>query len=308
MARQPRTSAIVIFLDEERFLQEAVESVRAQTDSDWELLLVDDGSSDGSTEIARRYARAEPGRIRYLEHAGHANRGMSAARNAGLAAARGDFVAFLDADDVWLPQRLARGAALLDAHPEADMVYGRSQYWLSWAGGAGAGRDWIQPHGFRGDRLIAPPELLCMFLAGEAFLPCPGSMMLRRVAALSCGGFVEHFRGLYEDQAFLARFCLDHSVYVSNETWDRYRQHADSACAVAVGSETADRARDAYHAWLAHFLESRQLQGTPLWDAAIRAQAPAGRRWKTRIARALRAAIRRALPDRSADTRTGHRP
>jgi hypothetical protein len=147
-----------------------------------------------------------------------------------------------------------------------------------------------------------------MFLAGEAFLPCPCSMTLRRLAALSCGGFVEQFRGLYEDQAFLARFCLDHAVYVSNEIWDRYRQHPDSSCAVAARSEAVDQARDVYHAWLADFLDSRQLRGTPLWDAAVRAQASAGRPWKTRITRALRAALRRALPARSTAARAGEQP
>ena len=63
-----RVTVIIIFLNEKRFLTEAIESVRAQTFECWELLLIDDGSTDGSSEIARRYATAEPGRIRYLEH------------------------------------------------------------------------------------------------------------------------------------------------------------------------------------------------------------------------------------------------
>ena len=76
-------SAVIIFLNAERFLEEAIESVRAQTYTDWELLLVDDGSTDGSSGCARRHAAAEPGRIRYLDHPGHVNLGMSAARNLG---------------------------------------------------------------------------------------------------------------------------------------------------------------------------------------------------------------------------------
>jgi glycosyltransferase involved in cell wall biosynthesis len=103
----PVVSIITIFLDEERFIGEAVESVSAQTYRDWELLLLDDGSTDGSTEIARRFTEQHPGWIRYLDHPGHANRGMSATRNLGLAHARGPFLAFLDADDVWLPSKLA---------------------------------------------------------------------------------------------------------------------------------------------------------------------------------------------------------
>ena len=136
MPDRPRVSAVVIFLNEERFLGEAIASVRSQSLDGWELLLVDDGSTDASAALAREAAASEPERIRYLEHPGHANRGMSASRNLGLAATRGEFVAFLDADDVWLPERLERAVALLDAHPEAEMVYGRTQYWRSWSGRA----------------------------------------------------------------------------------------------------------------------------------------------------------------------------
>jgi glycosyltransferase involved in cell wall biosynthesis len=84
----PRVSVICIFLDEERFLREAIDSVVAQDFTDWELLLVDDGSRDASTGIARDYATAMPDKVRCLEHSDHANRGMSAARNLGLAHAR----------------------------------------------------------------------------------------------------------------------------------------------------------------------------------------------------------------------------
>ena len=113
MTVEPRVSVIMPFLDSARFIAESVESVRAQTYQAWELLLCDDGSSDASTEIARRFAAADPERIRWAEHEGHANRGASAARNLGLSLARGDYVAFLDADDVWLPRKLEEQVALL---------------------------------------------------------------------------------------------------------------------------------------------------------------------------------------------------
>ena len=68
MSNKPLVSVIVIFLNAARFLSEAVESVFAQTYGSWELLLVDDGSTDGSTEMARGYAERHPDRIRYLSH------------------------------------------------------------------------------------------------------------------------------------------------------------------------------------------------------------------------------------------------
>ena len=105
--REPAVSVIIIFLNEERFLPEAIESVFGQTYTNWELLLIDDGSSDGSVGIARQYARQHPNRVRYLDHEGHRNRGMSASRNFGIQHARGKYIALGDADDVWLPRNTA---------------------------------------------------------------------------------------------------------------------------------------------------------------------------------------------------------
>ena len=103
----PVVSVIIIFLDEQRFLDEAIRSVFEQTFSDWELILVDDGSTDSSPAIAACYATAHPQRVRVVRHPGGINRGMSASRNLGLAVARGEFIAFLDADDVYRPEKLA---------------------------------------------------------------------------------------------------------------------------------------------------------------------------------------------------------
>src|SRR5213593_4271602 len=103
MRNQRLVSVIMIFLDEEKFILEAIESVFAQTYDNWELLLVDDGSRDASTQIAQRSAEQNPGKVRYLEHEGHQNRGMSTSRNMGIRHAKGNYIAFLDADDVWLP-------------------------------------------------------------------------------------------------------------------------------------------------------------------------------------------------------------
>src|SRR5262245_11303167 len=107
-------SAIIIFLNEERFLAEAVESVFAQDFRDWELLLVDDGSTDGSAGLATGFARNHPDRVRYLRHADRGNHGMSASRNLGLSHARGQFVGFLDADDVWVPNKLSEQVAVFE--------------------------------------------------------------------------------------------------------------------------------------------------------------------------------------------------
>src|ERR1700748_2175954 len=103
---RPLVSVITAFFNEERFLADAIESVIKQKFTDWELILIDDGSSDSSTNIARFYANAYEGKIIYIEHEGHANKSTAASRNLGISKARGELVAFLDADDVWAPEKL----------------------------------------------------------------------------------------------------------------------------------------------------------------------------------------------------------
>ena len=130
----PGVSVIMIFLNEEKFIEEAVRSVFAQSYTNWELLLVDDGSTDASSVMAQRFAQQYPEKVCYLEHAGHTNRGMSASRNVGMRHARGKYIALLDGDDVWLPEKLERQMAIMEAQPDVAMVYGPTEYWYSWTG------------------------------------------------------------------------------------------------------------------------------------------------------------------------------
>ena len=78
---------------------------------------------------------------------------------------------------------------------------------------------------------------------------------------------MESFRAMYEDQAFLARFCLNHDVFVARECWDRYRQHGAGVCAEAARRGESDQSRRTYLEWLHKFLENEGMRGTPVWDA-----------------------------------------
>ena len=100
----PTVSVITPVWNAATTLEAAVASLQAQTRDDWEMILIDDGARDGSGALAARLAAADP-RLRVIGWA--QNRGAAAARNAGIAAARGRFVSFLDADDLWRPEKLA---------------------------------------------------------------------------------------------------------------------------------------------------------------------------------------------------------
>jgi glycosyltransferase involved in cell wall biosynthesis len=270
LSASPLVSVVAIFLNAERFLEEAVASVLSQTHPRWELLLVDDGSTDRSSAIARRYAERHPERIRYLEHSGHHNLGMSASRNLGLANARGDYLALLDADDVWLPIKLERQVAILEAHPEVVLLFGAPLYWFGWTGVPEDGaRDYVIDLKLPADRVYQPPSLLLPFLAREAPTPCPSDVLVRREAAVRVGGFEAHFVGVnmvYEDQGFFAKLLLEAPVFVSGETWMRYRQHPDSCYAVSKATGGREVARKYFLTWFREYLRAQGRTTGPVWD------------------------------------------
>ena len=159
---------------------------------EFELILVDDGSTDSSTGIAKEYAAREPHRVHYVDHPGHANRGMSASRNLGLSKARGELIAFIDADDRWQPAKLREQIAILEAHPDLDAVCGSVNYWSSWSGG----EDRLQPTGHVQNTPVAPPEAaLALYPLGAAAPPCPSDLMLRKSIVRQVGGFEDSFTG-----------------------------------------------------------------------------------------------------------------
>jgi GT2 family glycosyltransferase len=263
---RPLVSIVTIFLNEERYLGEAIASVAGQTYQRWELLLVDDGSTDGSTAIAREWAARDPARVRWLEHPGHANRGKSSSRNLGIEQARGSYVTFLDADDEFLPDKLERQVAILERHREAAMVYGRTLYWF---GGGDGSQDFVSKLGVEPDRLFPPPSLLTLFLRDGGSIPCICSLLARRELVQALGGFEERIQHLYEDQVLLAKLCLAAPVYVESGCRERYRQHAasSSARAIAAGADhplAPSPARAAFLSWLTDYLAAH-----PVADAAL---------------------------------------
>ncbi len=122
MKAVPEVSVIIPTYNRLPFLREAVASVLNQTHRDFELILVDDGSTDGTAE----YAQGLPAPVVYLYQE---NAGPSAARNRGIRAARGAFLTFLDSDDLWQPRKLATQVAFMHAHPEAVVCY-TDEIWI----------------------------------------------------------------------------------------------------------------------------------------------------------------------------------
>jgi len=263
----PSISIIVPYFNPGDFLREAIESVLAQTFADWELLLINDGSTDDTDRIAADYT-ARDARIQTLSHPDRSNHGLPPTRNLGLRHCRGEFVALLDADDVWLPQKLAQQVELARANPDAAMIFGRSRYWHSW-NPADRESDSI-PELAPGERLYSPPELWKRsYPFGKFGAPCPSDLLIRHSALESVGGFEEGFderAPTHEDVALLSKLFLRFPVYVSSQCWDLYRRHDQSIWSRAVKDGSDEHSREFFCEWMRGYLQEQKIADPEMWD------------------------------------------
>lgn len=271
----PSVSVVMIFLDASAFMAAAIDSVLAQSCRDWELILVDDGSTDGSTTVALHYARLHADRIRYIDHEEHANLGTGMSRNAGIAAARGRYVAFLDADDEFMPARLQRHLDAFALHPDVGVVISGDLYWHSWHPEADAAADHMVIVWAPFQVPIAAPELLeSILVTHRAPLPTPGAVTFRRDVALAAGGIPRAFRDQYEDQVLLSQLLMRTSALVLNACLSRYRQHPGSLTARAqrIGAYRPGRAHEARFVFLEWLQVALREQGInrPQIDRSLR--------------------------------------
>jgi glycosyltransferase involved in cell wall biosynthesis len=169
-------SVIIPVYNGERFLAEALQSVIEQTYTPSEIIVVDDGSTDGTAAVAQAFP------VRYLYQA---NQGPSAARNAGVQRSSGEIIAFLDADDIWMPEKLAKQLAVLDDDERVGLVFCYQRYFFDTEVVKPA---WFRPNG--------PPE-------GEPSY-WPSSWVMRRSAWEKIGPLRPDFRN-GEDLDWLSR-------------------------------------------------------------------------------------------------------
>ncbi len=231
-----KVSVIIPIFNGKKFLTETIESVFAQAFTDWELLLVDDGSTDGSDEIAINYANKYPQKVRFLYHEGHQNRGHPATRNLGYKKSEGDIFLFLDQDDVLLPQSLEIHVSTLELHPEVDVLFGESLNWLSWTQNPEDQlKDYIwepwKAQGIQPNTIIQPPRLLNLLLCNEV-MPNNCSLLLRRHALDLIGGWPEDVNSIFDDQVLYVKLFIRATVYIAAGYQEKYRLHDDSLCSV----------------------------------------------------------------------------
>lgn len=270
-------SVIISFFNEEKFLTEAIESVIAQSYSNWEIILIDDGSKDNSTLIAKEYVAQYPHKIFYVEHENHANKGLSYSRNQGVAIAKGNLVAILDADDIWLKEKLKIQVRLMNAYPKAAMLCEASEYWHHPWHLKSEWNEVIQIGKIR-DRLFIPLELSKqLYPLSDGAAPCPSGIIIRRNILIKHGAFEAQFTGKfqsYEDQAFLQKIYLNESVYISSHCNNRYRQRSGSLVSNMNNENDYHIVRKYFLEWLEKYLQSNKLNDAEIIALLAKAIGP----------------------------------
>ena len=199
------TTIVIPCYNQRRYLAEALLSALAQRGAD--VIVVDDGSTDGSAEVAARY----PG-VRVIRQA---NAGVAAARNAGLRAASGEFVLFLDADDRLTAGAVERLRAGIESHPEAALAYGRHRL-IDASGAPLAGTPPPRAPGPAFDSLLQ-----------SNFIAVPGAVLHRRQLLAKAGGFARRLDGAADYELYL-RLARRHPIVGIHDVVIEYRRHSAS--------------------------------------------------------------------------------
>lgn len=208
-------SIIMPAYNAERYIAESIQSVIDQTYSDWELLVVDDGSTDSTAQIVGGLLAANP-KIKYIFQQ---NGGQASARNTGLRKAKGELVAFLDSDDLWLPDKLAKQVAVLE-NMQADVVY--SDGYIFGDDKAGSDKFTIVPGKTTGAQ---------MFKLLFAFPSIPTLTVLAKKRVLEAVGFFQENRAYQncEDYDLWLRLAKADAVFYGiAEKLVKYRRHPQS--------------------------------------------------------------------------------
>ncbi len=197
------------------FLEQSIRSVLDQAGPPLELIVVDDGSTDNSVAVAESLGSA----VRVLHQK---NQGPAAARNRGVQAARGEFIAFLDADDVWLPGSLARRLQCFAESPQIGLVYGDFKLWYPAREGS---RAWQPVPWPRGASIVKAQESGWLYpdLLLDSFV-CTITVLIRRTVFDAVGGFDESLR-TGEDYDLWLRVAQDWRCVRLNEPVAWYRLH-----------------------------------------------------------------------------------
>ncbi|MFC1510445.1 glycosyltransferase family 2 protein [Candidatus Omnitrophota bacterium] len=211
-----KVSILVPSYNGAKYLPDALNSALKQTYQDFEILIMDDGSTDNTKEVLAPFLEAHSDKIRYFYQE---NQGLACARNAAISHAQGEYLALLDADDIWLPQRLEKTVAVIEADPQVGLVHANiTRISLE-------GKELDTP---KRDVSVLSGSIFEHIFLRKAHVSCP-TVLFRKKCYDDCGGFDPALARLgCEDRELWLRFVKKYSFQYIDEVLAFYRLSASS--------------------------------------------------------------------------------
>ncbi|MFQ5964188.1 MAG: glycosyltransferase family 2 protein [Candidatus Scalinduaceae bacterium] len=208
----PRVSVIIPAYNVERYIGETLDSVLVQTYSDFEVIVVDDGSNDRTAFIIKKYQKKNPEKVRLIQKE---NAGPARARNVGIKASTGEYIAFVDADDLWLPEKLEKQVSYFEKQPpQVGMVYTNAKKFDQQG-------IWTLPKRYRKKRVEG---WIYKDLLRENMIPNQSVMVRKR--CFEKVGLFEESLDIIEDHDMWLRVAMKYEIAFLNEVLSLYREHS----------------------------------------------------------------------------------
>lgn len=208
----PKVAVIIPCYNREKFVKTTIDSALSQIYPNIEIVAVDDGSTDGTRNILERYGET----IRILEHPGRINKGQSAAINLAMRQTDSKYVAILDSDDVWVPEKIERQVEFLEKHPDVGLIY------VNGFGIDEKGDILYELYRSTHIETNAPDRVLL-----ECHFSAPSNYVVRRSALVRAGDFDETLRSAQDHDMAIRLAEITNIAYLNEHLW-HYRRHSSS--------------------------------------------------------------------------------
>jgi glycosyltransferase involved in cell wall biosynthesis len=213
-------SVVVPLYNGGRYIESTLMSVLSQSYNNYEVIVVDDGSTDDGSQKVTTIMEQHPRRIQLIYHSDHGNYGIAASRNLAIRNAKGVYVAFIDQDDIWLPNKLEKQVEALQQFPEAALVYAK----VTFVDQEGGGKKLRSVHSTYGRGVAWKPQNVFRKLVKEDFIP--NLTVLVRKSCLERVGFLDEGpRYEYEDWLLLSKMAYFYKFIFIPEVLGKWRLH-----------------------------------------------------------------------------------
>jgi glycosyltransferase involved in cell wall biosynthesis len=251
-----QVSIIIPCYNASAFLAETLNSIFAQTYQEWEVVIVDDCSTDNSLEIAKQYEARYPDRIKVVQVPFDTNQGASYARNYGLQFTKGELINYIDADDLLIPDKIEKQVRVIQQYPSIGWVIANAHYFYEEPKNTNI--SYTSQYKNISPGVYPVPYLLEFFIKNFAITPCLMTALIRKEVIEQIGGWNDDFKMNFTDQVFYAKIVLNYDTYIMEEVVAWYRQHENSSTNLGLRSKNFLINQFKYWTWLENYVQGHR--------------------------------------------------